>query len=189
MAVSSTACRWTLQDMNQARYIQHAATEAHTDECWAQNKQDTHIYTHSPVPTTTYNPCSLQQTTSHSPHRAVRPGAYLFEPRVFLRDFPHRAVDFLTGEMCLCLHVAKAKANPDKTSPVRLTVVQRKYCSSTRKCTSHLTSVWGFQNNGIVGVKTKQLAAQRPGKQHFKEWNKVTRVSWTLMSWKQKDAI
>lgn len=52
--------------------------------------------------------------TRHSPHRAIRPSAYLFEPCVFLRDFPHRAVDFLTGEMCLRLHDDPEKAKLGK---------------------------------------------------------------------------
>ena len=42
--------------------------------------------------------------TGHSPHGAVRPSAYLFESCVFLRDFPHRAVDFLTVEIWPSLH-------------------------------------------------------------------------------------
>lgn len=41
---------------------------------------------------------------NHSPHRTVRPGTDLFEPRIFLRDFPHRVVNFLPWEMCVGLH-------------------------------------------------------------------------------------
>lgn len=52
--------------------------------------------------------------TSRSPHGAVRPGPYLFEPCVFLRDFPHRAVDFLTGEMWMSLHDVEVKAKLEK---------------------------------------------------------------------------
>lgn len=64
--------------------------------------------------------------TSHSPNRAVRSGPYLFEPRVFLRDFPHRAVDFLTGELCLSLHDEEEKAKLERTSPpVRLSLTQK----------------------------------------------------------------
>lgn len=41
---------------------------------------------------------------SHSPHRAVRPGADLFQTGVFLRYFPHRAVNFLPREVSPRLH-------------------------------------------------------------------------------------
>lgn len=53
---------------------------------------------------------------NHSPHRAVSPGPYLFQVRVFLRDFPHRAVNFFTGEMCPSLHDEEEQAKLQKTS-------------------------------------------------------------------------
>lgn len=121
-----TARSCTVHHTSQAHHGQHAARIANINECW-DNKHRSHTHTQSPVPATTHTSCSVQWRTSHSPHGAVRPSAYLLEPCVFLRDFPHRAVDFLTGEIRLSLHDVedKAKLGKKKTSPpVRLSLVQ-----------------------------------------------------------------
>ena len=82
--------------------------------------------------THTHTPFTGEIGKRHLPHRAVRPGPYLFEPCVFLRDFPHRAVDFFTAEICPSLHDEEEKAKLSEKSctllppsPVCLSLVQK----------------------------------------------------------------
>ncbi len=99
--------------------------------------------------------------TSHSPNRAVRPGAYLFEPCVLLRDFPHRAVDFLSAELRLSLHDEEEKAKLEKKNfspctPVTYSEGGEQNTVQARDNTLHLTSVGGFQNTVRCGSGNKQ---------------------------------
>lgn len=154
-----TARSCTVHHTSQAHHGQHAARIANINECW-DNKHRSHTHTQSPVPATTHTSCSVQWRTSHSPHGAVRPSAYLLEPCVFLRDFPHRAVDFLTGEIRLSLHDVEDKAKLGKKknfSPctsVTCSGGEAKHCSTTRQRALHLASVRAFQNNVRVGGET-----------------------------------
>lgn len=97
---------------------------------------------------------------NHSPYRAVSPGPYLFQVRVFLLDFPHRAVNFLTGEMCPSLHDEEEQAKLQKKllpPPVCLSLAQKvkqnTHCSSTSYYALHPTSVNSFQNNFQPSVR------------------------------------
>lgn len=161
-----TACSCTVHHTNQAHHGQHAARIANINECWDNKHTRTHTHRVQSQLRHTLFMCSVQWRTSHSPHGAVRPGAYLLEPCVFLRDFPHRAVDFLPGKIRLSLHDAEDKAKLEKKkknnfSPFTSVTSggEAKHCSTTTQRTLHLASVRAFQNNvPTCGSGDKQLA-------------------------------